>query len=95
MQDIRLSTGVPHASASTAYSAWAASLGVSPTASISSFDEDDGYTQLDLGFPFMGGGSSIAFCGNGVIGLYGAPVGAFMVDYLPHQLEGGVYLPIS
>lgn len=66
----------PYASASAAYDSWAASLGVSSTATISAFDSDDGIAVLDLGFPPLIGGmeNRIVVSGESGISLFRAPI---------------------
>lgn len=65
-----------YASASAAYDAWAAANGLSNTATISSFDSDDGVVLLDLGFaPLLGSSETrIAVSGESGLHFFKAPI---------------------
>lgn len=80
-----------YASASAAYDAWAAELGVSSTATISAFSADDDFWMLSLGFP-VAAGSQYASIGvaseSGLSIYYGVPSNAAK-DGTPFALNLG------
>lgn len=65
-----------YTSASAAYDAWAAANGLSNSATVSSFNSDDGMTLLDLGFaPLLGSTETrIAVSGECAVQFFKSPV---------------------